>query len=484
MAILDKYFDVVTGFHLMIDLPTGGGSTTLSAAATKGSTTLALTAATNFAIGDDIRVGSGEKYELVRIQNLVSTTVTTAKPLLFDHPSAEPVVKQGSLQAGVPEADGVRFAVNVESTDVFNALQRLGWGVIRGYGDLTLAWRFMAFTADALAIALGIPRTEVFGDGTAAAQTGTVGPRLFTSDGVNMAAAINYAAVVTGKLNDGSHVKMTFHALSFDPTAVTFTLSRGQPTLIPCRTMAPSASIDFTNSLFVPANLLNAQEYTPGDQFEEILSVSEFSDSGTTTTTSGSTAAGAYSVTVASATGIVAGDWVRVGREFHLVHGVVSNTLNLRTRVLRTITASTAVVKQTITDCGGLDGGFTTAVSGSMSTRRSETHALSLGYRAGNLATQFSFNGTNLTPENMQRWLGLPASAYNSSVMAVTAATLGKASVRTLLFTGLTQSGKFITACGWNGKAVTTGEVVMTQAADFTVPIAYKPEVLQLFVNA
>lgn len=484
MAILDKYFNVVTGFYLMVDLPTGGGNTSLASAATKGGTTVELTSATNFQIGDDVRVGSGEQNELVRIQGLTGTTVTTAKPLHFAHAAGEPVVEQANVAIGVPEADGARFGCTVENTDVFNAMARLGWGVLRGYTDMTLAWRFMAITSDAIATALGIPRDQLFGDGTAAAQTGTVGPRLFTSDGVAMGAAINWNAVITGTLNDGSNVKLTCHSLSFDPTAVSYSLSRGAATQIPVRTMMTSAAFDFTNAVFTPATTIGTFEYSDGDQFEEMIGVSELTDSGTATTSSGSTAAGAYAVTVASATGIVAGDWIRVGTEFHYVHGVVSNTLNLRTRVLRTIASGTAVVKQTVTDVGGIDGGFSFSVSGQANPRRSETHAISLSYRLGNLVPQFSFNVTNLTPETLQRWLALPANAYNASVMAISKHSVGKAAKRTFVFTGLTQNGRTITLCGWNGNAVTSGDTALTQAADALIPIAYRPKVIQHFVNA
>lgn len=158
MGILDKQFDVVTGFHLFIDSPSGGGSTTITSAAAAGTSTLALTAATNFAIGDDIRVGTGEDAELCRISNLVSTTATLAKPLLNDHPIGDAVVECSALNLGAPEADGARFGCTVESQDVFSALQKLAYGALTGYGDLTVSWRYMAITTDVLAIALGLPR--------------------------------------------------------------------------------------------------------------------------------------------------------------------------------------------------------------------------------------------------------------------------------------------------------------------------------------
>lgn len=484
MGILDKQFDVVTGFHLLIDTPSGGGSTTLTAAAAAGATTLALTAATNFAIGDDIRVGTGEDAELCRISNLVSLNATLAKPLLNDHPVGDAVVECSALNLGVPEADGARFSCNVESQDVFSALQKLAYGALTGYGDLVVSWRYMAITTDIIALALGLPRSAVIGDGTAAAQSGSAGPRLLTSNGSTMGALVNAFAVITGTLSDGSNVKATFNALSFNPTTFTTTLSRGQLATAPCSALAASAAFDFTNSTFTPANVINTFASSNGDLFSEIVSVSELTDSGTSNTTASQVAALAYAIPLTSATGFAAGDWVKVNGEFHLVHGLTSNTLNLRTQVQAVIPSGTTVTKQTITDVGGVDGGFTLATPGQVTPQRSETRRLSLKYRTGNIAAQLSFNATGVTPENLQRAFGIPASAYANSVLPFTSNTVAKAGTRTFVFRGLVQSGKSVTICGWNGACQPNGELTMTQAAALTVPIAYKPQVLQIFANA
>jgi hypothetical protein len=482
MGILDKQFDVVTGFHLFVDTP-AGGNTTLSAPALAGATTLALTSATNFAIGDDIRVGSGEDAELCRITNLVTLTATLAKPLLFAHPAADPVVEQSALDLGVPEADGARFNCQVENTDVFSALQKLAYGTLVGYGDLTVSWRYMAITADVIAAALGLPRSNVLGNGTAAAQTGTAGPRLFTTDGTTLGAAANFSVVITGTLNDGSNVKATFNGLSFNPTVFTTTFSRGQLATVPVAALAASAAFDFTNVTFTPANVINTFASTNADLFAEIVAVAQLTDSGTATTLNGAVAAGAYSAVVASAAGIVAGDWVRVGNEFHLVHGVVTNTLSFRTQVQRAQATGVAVVKQNVTDVGGIDGGFTIATPGQVTPQRSETRRLSLKYRTGNISAQLNFNATGVTPENLQRAFGIAPAAYASSVLPITSATIAKNLSGTFVFTGLTQGGRSVTICGWNGTCQPNGELNMTQASALTVPIAYKPQALQVFVN-
>lgn len=488
MGILDKNFDVVTGYYLFTDTPTGASTSVSTTAIAAGDTSFTLTSATGLAIGKDIRLGTGETAELVRISNLVSTTVTTAKPMLFAHAVGEAVVEQSALNLGVPEADGVKLNVSVESTDVFNAIQRLGYGSLIGYADMTLSWRFMAITADIIALALGLPRANVIGDGTAAAQTGTVGPRLFTTDGVTMGALANMHAVVTGTLNDGSNLKLTCNGLSFNPTVFTTTFSRGQLATVPVSALCTSATFDFTASAFTPFATIQTYASSNADLFDAISSIAELTDSGTSNTTSGTTAAGAYSIVLTSASGFAAGDWVKIGTganaEFHLVHGLTSNTLNLRTQVLRAFAATTPVVKQTVTDVGGVDGGFTIATPGQVQVQRSETSRMSLKNRVGNIAAQFSFNATNVTPESLQRAFGIAASAYASSVLPITNATLAKALSRTFLFRGTTQGARNITICGWNGTCQPTGELNMTQAAAFTVPIAYKPNGLQVIVNA
>jgi hypothetical protein len=68
-------------------------STTLNGALIAGATTLALTSATNFAIGQDIRIASAvtNESEVRRIANLVGTTVTLDEALAYAHASGQTV---------------------------------------------------------------------------------------------------------------------------------------------------------------------------------------------------------------------------------------------------------------------------------------------------------------------------------------------------------------------------------------------------------
>lgn len=487
MGVLDKRFNTLLGLHVFVDTPSGGGSTTISAAAAAGASTLVLTSATNFAIGDDIRVGTGETSELVRISNLVTLTVTTAKPLKFDHPVAEPVVEQSAISLGTPEADGFRLRFNGETTDVFAATQRLPYGTLTGFVDLGASWRYPVVTADVLALAFGIPRANIIGNGTAAAQSGTVGPRLWTTDGTLFGTITNVNIVATGQLQDGTYLKVDLYNVTFDPTAVTTTFARGQLATVPVRVLASSGAIDDTNTLFTPANTVQTFASSKGDIFSEITAVETLTDSGTATTTTATIAAGAYVIPVTSATGIVAGDYLRLGvgdaAEYHLVHSVVSLNLNLRTQVLRAHASGVAVVKSTRTALSVAQGGFTFGTSGSVETQRSETFRTSLAYRSSNIAVTLSCNLDAITALNYALALGIPTAQYANNVLPL-GAQIGKATAVTLLFRGLTQDGKTASICGWNGTVNIGGETQFTQAAAAQIPVSFKASVLQTYVNA
>lgn len=491
MPLLDKKFNILTNFWLFVDMPSGGASTTLTAAALKNATTLAVTSGTGIANGDDLRVGTGETMELVRVTAGGGTaSLTLAKPLKYDHANGEAVVEQAALNLGVPEADGVRFRFNGETTDVFSAVSRLAYGVLTGYVDIGLSWRWPGVTVDALAMAFGIPRANVIGDGTAAVQSGTAGPRLFTTDGVQFSAITNVNAVLTGTLMDGANFKLDAYNITFDPTAVSLTLARGQLSTTPARALASGAAADFTNAVFTPANPINTFAASKGDLFDQITAVYSLADSGTANTTASQVNAGAYTIPLTLATGFAANDIVKIGvgdlAEYHYVHSITTNTLNLRTQVLRQHASGVAVVKQTPTALGIAQGGFTIATAGSVETMRSELSRVSLGYRAQNVAVTFSFSLDAIRPESFYLAMGIAASEYNvgGSLVLPMNNNIGRSSVVPLYFVGLTQGGKTISMLGWNGAAQINGETQFTQAATALIPVAYKPNGMNVWVNS
>lgn len=87
------------GDYAVTGTPTGGGgSTTLTAQATAGASTLTVAAVTNFAAGDYIQIGTGTTAEIRKVLTAVSTTITLDSAFLggalyYTHASAQAVVE-------------------------------------------------------------------------------------------------------------------------------------------------------------------------------------------------------------------------------------------------------------------------------------------------------------------------------------------------------------------------------------------------------
>jgi hypothetical protein len=71
----------------------GAGSTTVATASVVGARTLSLTAATGFAVGDFVKIGTGATVELRQITAIASNDVSFRDPLLFAHAAAEAAVE-------------------------------------------------------------------------------------------------------------------------------------------------------------------------------------------------------------------------------------------------------------------------------------------------------------------------------------------------------------------------------------------------------
>jgi hypothetical protein len=76
----------------------GGGSTTLTAPAVAGASTLAVTAITNFSPGDFIQIGTGTTAEVRKVLTAIATTITLDSTvaggvLYYGHASAQTVVE-------------------------------------------------------------------------------------------------------------------------------------------------------------------------------------------------------------------------------------------------------------------------------------------------------------------------------------------------------------------------------------------------------
>jgi hypothetical protein len=86
----------------------GGVNTTLSGAVSVGATTVPLTATTNLAVGDVIKVGTGTTVEYRTVTAIASLNVSFRDPLLFAHAAAEAVVETVDDMRTLIEAPNVR----------------------------------------------------------------------------------------------------------------------------------------------------------------------------------------------------------------------------------------------------------------------------------------------------------------------------------------------------------------------------------------
>lgn len=488
MSILDKQTNTLLGLYLYFAKTASPATTTLSAAVAAGASSIPLTAASTFANGMDVFLGTGETLERFRVSSGGSTaTLVPVKPLKFDHAASEPLVEANAVNLGVPEADGFKLAWNGDSTDIFTAISRLAYTVLPGFQDITASFRFPTVTVDGIALALGIARSNLIGDGTNAAAASTTGPRQFCTDGTLFNTQTQVCLTAAVQLFDGSYVAVDLYNLTFDPTQFSVTFARGQLSTVPVKCMASSGAIDFTNSLFTPAATIATYAASNGDVFAEITAINVATPSGTPTTLTAGVAAGAFVLPVAVGTGIAAGVWLGLGagdtQEFHRTFSLVSLNVNLATQVLRAHASGEAVTVQTLTPLVGIVGGVTVAVSGSITTLRAETVRNSLGYRVANAAISISTTLNTVQPVSFYLAMGIPSTAYANSVLPI-GKQMATALGQTLIFTGLTRSLKVLTIAGWNGAAVIGGESAFTQAAETRIPLSFKPNGIQVMVNA
>jgi len=485
MGALDKVLDKPTAVHIMVD-QLSGASSTVNAAIAKGATALTIAAASTFANGDNIRLGSGETQELATIASGGGTTsLVLGKGAEFAHAVGEAVVEQNSITLGKTEAAGFTFSVAGESVDVFTMDARAAYTVLSGYGDINWNYPTPNVTVDNFALAFGVLRSLLKGDGTNAQQTGTVGPRLLTSDGSEFGGQSGLNLVLPFQRVDGTFGALRLYNLTMDPTSFSASFARGALTTLPVSGMASMWAIDDTNSLWAPQTTLATFAGDSGDVFDSISSVNTVT-AGAATTTTGIVAAGAYVIPVTSATGIVAGSYVQLGvgdaAEIHEVQAVATLNLNLYTSVRAGHASGVALVAQTLVPNLGVTGGFRVNVGGSSQVLRSETSKYSFGKKILQAPLELAWETNNITTANVMLALGLPSGSLVSSILS--GQGLATAASQTLVFKGFTKSGETVTIVGWQGAPTISLTTVFTQAAEAKIQLSFKPRTFQIYQRA
>lgn len=487
MPALDKYSNIVRSHGFLFD-KSSGASSTVNAAAAKDQANLTVAGASSFANGQDIVVGSGETTELCRILSGGGTTsLVMTKNLKYDHPVGDLVTEQAAFQLGTAEADGIKFNIDGETTDVFGVMSRLLYNKVPGFVSFKGSMRMPTPTVDILAVACGVQRSEVIGDGTAAQQTGTVGPRQFWSDGSNFNTLKRGCFFATIQTIDGSW--RTFYAFNcaFNPTAMSVQFARGVVANVPFNWVMSGYAIDFTNSQFVPSTTVLTYDATKQDMIAEVVGV-DYGVAGTATTITAQATAGAYQITVASTTGMAAGSIVKLGSgdqaEYHEVHAIVSLVAQLRTQVKRTWASGSAAAPITLTTFSGLSvGGATYSVSGTATERKTETQRAVQDYLLQNITPKWTFALSSLTPENHYLSVGAPSSDYASSVLTFRNAAKNTG-LEVVVMRFLALNGKSVKAILWQPVVEVSQETVLSQAVESQLPVSLLPAAQTWMINA
>lgn len=422
-----KMIKQVAGLYLARDATGTFGSSTLAAAAAAGASTLSVTASTNFANGDPIRIGSGEETELNKISGAITGagpySFPLETPLVYAHASGDVVVEQIVYDIGDPTADGVTISYAGESTDIFVATKRLTYATLTGFVDATGGFSFPGVSIYNIALATGALLAKVVGSGTQAA------PYQYASDGTEFSGDTNMSLIVVGTLMDGTTMQAQLFAVDFDYTGITFALTRGQNAAVPVRVTGAGGIFSTTAPSFTPVTT-----YKPGKGkvFDALTEAGFFIDAtatpGNSTVSSGG-GAGTNSVVVASGTNFAIGDWVRFGSgdtvEIWQLENVVTNTLTIRGLFYRSQAASTVVKElQQIAISGLTPEGATVSFGGNIDLLRNALKRVSIGTRPGNANVTLSMQLEEISLSNFAYALGIPQSAIASNRLPAIASNL------------------------------------------------------------
>jgi hypothetical protein len=403
----------------------GGGSTTLLAAAAKGATILSLTSGTNFTVGDTVRVGSGSKTELATlIAGQVSPLFAISEPLARDHAIGEVVVEQTAYDVGDITDAGVDVTVGRETSDVPVATRRMNYTIMLGYGNLEAGFSLPGLTMENIALALGMPLSTVQGTGAS-----SVAPKHVVTDLTDIAGEQNVSLVCIGVTMDGTPVRVELWNVDPDYTGFSLNLRRGTLNAVPARFIATGGGrVSANASAYVANTTIRA---TKGKVFDALTEVGYFTNgptaggTGAATTiaapTGGSNVKGQFVITVAAATNIAVGDWLKLGSadtvEFHRVGSIVTTQVTLDTRLLRDQAVGVAVVEQTLVPFANIHpDGVTFTIAGSLDRLREATSVFAIGTRASTARASLGFGILDFIPTALARAAGVdPATIVSNT---------------------------------------------------------------------
>lgn len=425
MANKNSLLKSLTAVLLTRDLG-GGGTTTLDGAVAKGASIITLTSATNFSVGDTVRVGSGSQTELVTLAaGQVSPAFGTTEPIAKAHLTGEAVVEQAAYDMGDITDGGVDSAIAREQSDVTVATRRLIYTILRGYGDLEAGFTLPGLSMENLAFALGIPISAIVGTGVS-----SVDPKSLVTDLNDISTEQNASLVCIGVLMDGTPVRVELWGADPDYTGLSINLRRGALAGVPARFIATAGGRISNNASAYVAN--TTYRTGKGKVFDGLSEVGVFANetvapANTTiaAASGGSNVKGARLISVVAATNMAVGDWLRIGAigadtvEFHRVASIAVLQISLDTPLLRDQGVGVVVVEQKLVPFGNISpDGVTLAFTGAVDRIREATQVLTIGTRPGTARAAVSFGILDWTVAALARAAGIdPATIVGNTLV-------------------------------------------------------------------
>jgi hypothetical protein len=224
----DELWTAVSSAGFIRDETTTPGDSTLNGAAAAGQKVATVNSETNFAIGDIIRIGTGNIMEIGIIAALTPLTLETN--LAFSHATAEVVKEQQRVDLGDISDDGVTRESSVERTEIRAATQAGTYATLVTNATARLGFNLLNHSEENILFALGIDEATAAGRLHGAGTAGD--PTVADIDPDNFNELTNIAVYFAGTLRDGTTIEIQGWNCDFDPNA-TISYLRGQAVSIP-----------------------------------------------------------------------------------------------------------------------------------------------------------------------------------------------------------------------------------------------------------
>lgn len=475
MAIKDKVLRQLATILLLRDKP-AGVSQPVTGAAAAGQKVVPCAATAGIVASDMVRVGSGELLEegiVASVQANVSYTL--ADNLTYAHAAGEVVVQRTAYDLGDITSDGFSLSGNAQTQDVPSAMRRLAYSILNGYIDLGATFALPTVTNENLAIALGMPFTDVKGAGTAAA------PWSLITDGNSMSGEQNQSLMALGVTMDGVPLRVELWNAEFDYSGLSFSMTRGALTSVPVKVMSSGMLITTNASAYVTTT---TKKPTKGKVYEAPVEVGVFADATVgplATTTTALAAAGATVLALTAATNLVAGDWLRVstseGVEFHRIESIAALNVTIKTALLRAQAAGTSVVREVLVPFGSLGtSGAKFEMSGSVEAIRSALTRAPVGMKPGSAVIRSVLPLIEFSLAHFARALGIPQAQIVAGRLSAIGSAIASDVVQGVYTRGILQDGTSHWTNYWGCSADVSAFVAqLTNMGVPEIPFVVKP---------